>query len=77
LHEAGFVRIAQAEGRRYLCLVNPLSVLAELARAGRFNPERLQALNDDLEVMDLEPVAPPLPPNVLPMTQAPRMPRRA
>ncbi len=55
LRDRGFVRIVEDQGQRYLCLPEPVGVLRRLVEKGEIHGERLRSLNDDLEVMGLEP----------------------
>lgn len=71
LEEKGFIETAEAEGKRYVCIVDPRHALQKLVNANQINAERLQALNDDLELMDLEPLDGPLPSNVTPLRPVP------
>jgi DNA-binding MarR family transcriptional regulator len=64
LEEDGFIKTAQAEGKRFICVVEPLEAIKGLVAAGKIAPPRLTALNDDLELMGLPTLTGPLPPNV-------------
>ena len=62
LQEKGFVVIKEDEGQRFICIPDPLHVLRALVARGEIHTKRLHALNDDLEIMGLEPIkAPPNP----------------
>lgn len=59
LEAKGFIKIVQAEGKRYVCIVEPLEAIKGLVAAGKFPRQRMDELNDDLETMKLPPLAVP------------------
>jgi hypothetical protein len=56
LGDLGFIRIADAEGRRLVCIPDPLEVIRNLVARDHIRGERLDSLNDDLVVIGLEPI---------------------
>ena len=66
LRDRGFIRVVEDQGQRYICLPEPIGVLRRLAESGEIRAERLQALNDDLEVIGLVPIVGP-PPGAAPL----------
>ena len=57
LAEKGFVKTAEADGKRYVCIVNPLDALKNLIALGKVSQKVQDALEDDLEQMRLDPLA--------------------
>jgi hypothetical protein len=53
LQELGFLVMKEHDGERYVCLLDPYAALNDLVMSGKIRGERLDALNEDLEVMGL------------------------
>lgn len=59
LEEAGFILSKWAEdGTRYICLVDPVPVIRQLAAKKKFTPDTLVRLNSDLATLELPSIDP-------------------
>jgi hypothetical protein len=54
LQEKGLIAAVEADGLRYIGIVDPVHALTKLVELGRIPADRLAALTDDLELIGIE-----------------------